>query len=49
MKKQMAQAKVRLPQELLTWLKIQAAASRRTQNAEIVFRLEWAKKQQEAA
>lgn len=44
-----AQVVVRLPDELKVWLKSQAALNRRSQNAEIVFRLELAKKQQEAA
>lgn len=40
---------VRVPDELKVWLKVQAAQNRRSQNAEIVFRLELARKQQEAA
>ncbi len=48
MREQTTQVKVRLPQELLSWLKAQADASRRTQNAEIVYRLEQAKQSQAA-
>lgn len=39
---------VRVPEELKVWIKVQAALNRRSQNAEIVFRLEQAKKLQEA-
>lgn len=40
---------VRVPEELKVWIKVQAALNRRSQNAEIVYRLEQAKKLQEAA
>lgn len=40
---------VRVPEELKVWIKVQAALNRRSQNAEIVYLLEQAKKQQEAA
>lgn len=40
---------VRVPEELRVWIKVQAALNRRSQNAEIVYRLEQAKKLQEAA
>ncbi|RRV41278.1 Arc family DNA-binding protein [Pseudomonas sp. o96-267] len=40
---------VRVPEELKVWIKVQAALNRRSQNAEIVYRLEQAKKLEEAA
>lgn len=43
------QMKIRLPAELAEWVKSQSIANCRSQNAEIVFRLEQAKKLQEAA
>jgi hypothetical protein len=49
MSRQDPQVVVRLPEQLKEWLKAQATANRRSQNAEIVFRLEQAKRQQEAA
>lgn len=44
-----AQMKIRLPDELKRWVEAQAKANCRSQSAEIVFRLEEAKRQQEAA
>jgi hypothetical protein len=49
MSEQLSQVKVRLPRELTDWVKLQAAANRRSLSAEIVFRLEQAKNLQEAA
>ncbi|WP_371136057.1 Arc family DNA-binding protein [Pseudomonas sp.] len=43
------QVVVRMPENLKAWLKEQAKANRRSQNAEIVYRLEKAKSQAEAA
>lgn len=43
------QVVVRLPDALKEWLKCQAVVNHRSQNAEIVFRLEQAKKLEEAA
>lgn len=42
------QVAVRLPEPLKEWLKSQAVVNHRSQNAEIVFRLEQARKIQEA-
>ncbi len=49
MSRQDQQMVVRLPEQLKGWVKEQAAVNRRSQNAEIVFRLEQAKRQQETA
>lgn len=43
------QMKIRLPDNLKQWVEGQAKANHRSQNAEIVYRLEQAKQQQEAA
>ncbi len=43
------QLKLRLPIELAEWVKSQAADNRRSQSAEIVFRLEQARKLQAVA
>lgn len=43
------QMKIRLPKELKDWLEEQARANCRSQTAEIVFRLEQAKRLQSAA
>lgn len=49
MSRQDPQVVVRIPEQLKDWLKAQAIENRRSQNAEIVFRLEQARRQQEAA
>lgn len=49
MSRQDPQVVVRLPEQLKEWLKQQAAENRRSQNAEIVFRLEQARRHQDAA
>ena len=49
MSRQDPQVVVRLPEPLKEWLKAQAIHNRRSQNAEIVFRLEQAKLLQDAA
>lgn len=43
------QMKIRLPKPLKDWIEEKAAENVRSQNAEIVYRLEQAKKLQEAA
>ena len=43
------QVAIRLPESLKAWVKARAEENRRSQNAEIVFRLEQAKKLEEAA
>lgn len=43
------QVVVRLPEQLKEWLKAQAAQNLRSQNAEIVFRLEQARREAGAA
>lgn len=43
------QMKIRLPQELKAWIEAKAAENVRSQTAEIVYRLEQAKKLEEAA
>lgn len=48
MSEQISQVKVRLPVELVEWVKFQATINRRSLNAEIVYRLEQARKIQVA-
>lgn len=43
------QLKIRLPKALKEWIEAQARTNCRSQNSEIVYRLEQMKKQQEAA
>jgi len=43
------QMKIRLPKPLKDWIEEKAAENVRSQNAEIIYRLEQAKKLQEAA
>jgi hypothetical protein len=49
MRQSQPQMKIRLPQHLKDWIEEKAAENVRSQNAEIVYRLEQAKKLQEAA
>lgn len=49
MKQTDAQMKIRLPQPLKKWIEQSAAANVRSLTAEVVFRLEQAKKLEEAA
>ena len=49
MSRQDPQVVVRLPEQLKDWLKAQAVENKRSQNAEIVYLLEQARRREEAA